>query len=189
MIKIGLIGEDPNDTTSITNLLLKKYKDQVLFCTLVKRIRGSQLDSPKIKKSLEIEFKDEKCKFIIYIRDLDGYKSEKNKINKRQKWFEELDSAINNEGILLLNIWELEALIFADINTLNGFYKIKFKYPGDPMGLPNPKSELKRITYHTRKKYHESHCSEIFNLLNFETVEKNCLYFKHFISEFDKKLI
>ena len=52
MIKIGLVGEDPNDTDSIKNLLEKKYKKRVQFITLLKRINGYQLDNNKVKNSL-----------------------------------------------------------------------------------------------------------------------------------------
>src|SRR5438046_1173617 len=113
MIKIGLIGEDPNDTSSIKNLLHKKYSNRIQFYPLARRIKGYHLDSKKIKNILPIEFRDKKCKFVIYIRDLDGYKTEHSKIRRREKWFKELDATVNNKGILLLNIWELEALILA----------------------------------------------------------------------------
>jgi len=66
MIRVGLVGEDPNDTSSIINLLQQKYKGKAQFYPLAKGIKGHQLDNPKIKKSLPIEFASKKCKFIIY---------------------------------------------------------------------------------------------------------------------------
>lgn len=53
MIKVGLVGEDPNDTLSIKNLLEKRYKAKVQFYQLAKRIKGFQLDNPKIKKACQ----------------------------------------------------------------------------------------------------------------------------------------
>jgi len=188
MINIGLVGEDPNDTSSIKNLLLKKYKNKVNFFQLTKRIKGCQLSNSKIEKLLPIEFKDYKCKFIIYIRDLDGFKSQKIKIQSIEKWYKNLDSKINNQGLLLLNIWEIEALIIADIEAFNKLYKISYNYCGDPMAIKEPKEELKKRTRKNRKKYEESDCPEIFNKLNFEIVKKNCSYFKNFIKNFDEKL-
>lgn len=40
-IKIGLIGEDPNDTLSIQNLLLQKYPGVFHFKQLIKNKKGS----------------------------------------------------------------------------------------------------------------------------------------------------
>ena len=189
MIRIGLVGEDPNDTSSIANLLNNKYEQSVQFFPLIKMETGYQLDNvKKIKRKLPKEFNDKRCSFIIYIRDVDDFKTNKAKINKLYGWFKDLDSTVNNKGILLLNIWELEALILADIATFNKLYKVSHQYPGDPMVQKEPKEELMRITAHCNKNYKESHCPEIFEQLNFDNVEKNCTYFRDFIIEFDKKL-
>src|SRR5688500_11698036 len=110
MMKIGLVGEDPNDTTSIANILRKKYKG-ITYVPLAKRIVGSQLDNPKVKRALAQEVEAENYKFIIYVRDLDGFHSENDKVNSRLEWFEELNHLTGNTNILLLNVWELEALI------------------------------------------------------------------------------
>ncbi|WP_184550615.1 DUF4276 family protein [Mucilaginibacter sp. FT3.2] len=188
MIKVGLVGEDPNDTSAIKNLLEKRYKDRVLFKPLVKGIKGHQLDSPKIKKSLPIEFEDQECKFIVYIRDLDAFKSQEDKLQAKRQWFKDLDELVNNAGILLLNIWELEALIFGDIETFNKIHSIDHKFKSDPMKVKDPKGELKRITSKSKKRFHESHCPEIFKQLDIDKIEAKCSCFKDFIVEFDEKL-
>jgi len=87
MIKIGLVGEDPNDTKSIQNLLLQEYRGRIKFEILAKRITGYQLDNPKIKRSLPIEVKDKKCQIVILIRDTDGFQSKNSKVMKVQNWF------------------------------------------------------------------------------------------------------
>ncbi|HRG89369.1 MAG TPA: DUF4276 family protein [Chitinophagales bacterium] len=189
MIKIGLVGEDPNDTSAIKNLLEKKYKKRVQFIPLLKRINGYQLDNNKVKNSLSIEFEDKKCKFVLYVRDLDAYKSEASKVNAKKKWFTDLDKqGANGEGILLLNIWEIEAMILADIAAFNAIYKTKCKYPGDPMAQQEPKEYLKEQTRKSSKSYRESDTPDIFSKLDFDTVHKRCSYFKEFITEFDQKL-
>lgn len=188
MIRIGLVGEDPHDTSSIKNLLEKKYKDKIHFFALVKRIKGWHLDTNKINKVLPIEFADKKCHFIIYIRDLDGFKSEKDKVKKRKEWFHTIDSLVNNQGILLLAIWELEALFFADITTINSHYKIKYKSNRDPMMIKEPKEELMRITAHTNKEYKEAHSPDLFKKLEIDTLIKKCSFFKDFIKELETKL-
>jgi hypothetical protein len=188
MIKVGLVGEDPNDTSAIKNLLEQRYKDRVQFKLLFKGIKATHLDTEKIKNALRAEFQNPDCKFVVYIRDLDALKSQEDKLKARVRWFKELDAVANNQGILLLNIWELEALIFGDINTFNKLYSTKQKANKNPTFIKEPKEELKRITFKSKKQFKESHCPEIFKHLNIDEVEKNCSCFKEFIAEFDAKL-
>lgn len=188
MVKVGLVGEDPNDTLSIKNLLEKRYKRRVQFYPLAKGIKGHQLDNPKIKRSLPIEFEDHECKFIVYIRDLDAFKSQDDKLQAKKKWFKDLDAVINSEGILLLNIWELEALIFGDMDTFNKIHGTNHKSQQNPMLIKDPKGVLKELTFKAKKQYRESHCPEIFKQLNIDKIEASCSCFKDFITEFDAKL-
>jgi len=185
---IGLIGEDPNDTSSIKNLLEQKYTS-VEFKTLIKNMTGSKLDSPKTKKLLKLEFDDLKSKkknfLIIYMRDSDALHSEKDKIKIRQDWFNDLRNFINDkDGIFLLNIYEIEALILADIENFNKKYKTKIAFENNPMYQKEPKEFLKSKT----TKFKESDNPEIFKKLDFETVLNNCPYFKDFIKELDSKI-
>jgi hypothetical protein len=188
MIRVGLIGEDPNDTSSINNLLEKRYNRKVKFYPLAKNIKGHQLDSNKIKNTLRMEFADKKCEFIIYVRDLDAFKSEKKKLQAKLKWFKALDAFANNNGILLLNIWELEALIIGDIETFNKIYNIDYKPKQDPMFIKEPKELLKNITFNLNKKFKESSCPEIFKKLDIDKVEAACSCFKDFIQDFERRL-
>lgn len=89
---------------------------------------------------------------------------------------------------MLLNIWELEALIFADIDTFNKRYKVSHSFKGDPMRVKEPKEVLMRITKKGAKQYKESHCPEIFSSLDIERIKANCKYFHTFITEFESKL-
>ena len=65
---IGLIGESPNDTQSLENLLSKKYP-KLRFKELIRNITGSNLDhiytNEKNKKLLEAELKGKKYELII----------------------------------------------------------------------------------------------------------------------------
>jgi len=188
MIRVGLVGEDPNDTSSIKNLLEKRYNKKVRFYALTRTETGHGLDSSKTKKSITIEFDEKKCRFIVFIRDLDAFESHKSALERKIKWFKELDDLVNNKGIFLLNIWELEALILADIDTFNKSYNIKHKFKGNPMLQKEPKELLKRITAKTNKKFKESHCPNLFKDLDIDKVEKNCRFFRDFIQEFNKKI-
>jgi len=92
------------------------------------------------------------------------------------------------KGILLNNNWELEALIFSDVETFNKIYKTNVKGNRDPMLIREPKEELKRVSRNERRQYRESDCPEIFRKLRFMEVYTNCQYFKEFVKAFDKLL-
>ncbi|WP_114936322.1 DUF4276 family protein [Mucilaginibacter endophyticus] len=188
MIKVGLVGEDPNDTSSVRNLLEQRYRGKVQFYTLAKRVTGNNLDSlNKIKKIVKADFDDSGCSFIVYVRDLDELESHKGKLTERIKWFRELDNHVESNGILMLNIWELEALILGDIESFNKIYNVSHK-SGNPMFVRDPKKVLINVTTKNRKQFKESDCPDIFSQLDINKVEKNCRCFKKFITEFDEKL-
>lgn len=188
MIKVGLVGEGPNDTSSIKNLLEKRYKKRIKFCVLTPRIKGYQLDTEKLKKQLPIEAADQHCKLVIFIRDLDALESDKRKFKERKDWFNKLDKLINNTGLLLLNIWELEALILGDFEVFKKAYNPSKNFKGNPLFQVNPKEFLKSITSKSAKQFHESDCPELFKKLDINLVEKNCSCFSSFITDFDRKL-
>jgi hypothetical protein len=103
----------------------------------------------------------------------------------RKNWFEKLNNEFGN-GIFLLNIYELEALMLADIQTFNLHYKSKINFNGNPMMQEKPKEFLMAKTEYCQKKYVVSHAPNVFEKLDFETVYKNCSYFKAFIKEFEQ---
>ncbi|HMQ78522.1 MAG TPA: DUF4276 family protein [Ignavibacteria bacterium] len=189
-LKIGLIGEDPNDTNSIQNLLIRKYSEKVYFKKLIRNIKGFYLDNPKTLRSLEIEFEDQKPFFVIVIRDLDGLPEDSAKIGVITNWFDSINKKLNNTGIFLLNIFELEALIFANIDVFNKAYKTKIKQNRNPMYIKEPKEELMRKSrqVNIKKEYEESHAPAIFEKLDLDVLAKNCLYFRQFMDAFEKQL-
>jgi hypothetical protein len=184
-MKIGIIGEDPYDTGAIRNLLAQKYEYQ--FRPILKKIRGDQLNSPKTGKLLKIELKANHYPIIIYIRDLDGLETETRKKEKVVKWFNELNALHKKNGILLLNIYELEALILADIEVFNSLFGTRINFTGNPMFKAEPKKYLKVQTRKSRRTFEVSENPAIFKKLRIETVIKNCPYFKTFIIDFERK--
>jgi hypothetical protein len=188
MIKVGLVGEDPNDTSSIKNLLEQRYKGRVQFYALAKRATGANLDSlNKIKKLVKADFDNSGCSFIVYIRDLDELESHKEKLAARINWFRDLDNHVNSGGILMLNIWELEALIFGHMEVFNKLFGIDHR-AGNPMLITKPKEKLEQLTSKSKKQFTVSHCPEIFKQLNIDKVEEKCTCFKKFITEFEERL-
>jgi hypothetical protein len=189
MKRIGLIGEDPNDTSSIKNLLSTKYGKKFIFQPMLKNIRGYQLDSVRFNTKLRAEIKASKTKFkhFIYVRDLDGLPSSKIAIHKKQEWYDKLNREFDN-GIFLLNIYELEALILADIENFNRLFKANVTFKGNPMMKEKPKEFLMHHTKTNQRKYLEHDAPEIFNKLDFDMVKSKCRYFGEFIEEFEKMI-
>lgn len=183
-MKIGLVGEAPNDTQSIKNLLEKRYLPlSYNFVFMLQISNGSQLDSNKTKRLLEIEYKTQKPDYVIFIRDLDSILPNKHKLDDRKEYFRTSNKRINGKGIFLLNIYEIEALILTDIATFNLKYNTKLLDIENVMSIHEPKEYLKKAS----KKYSESHNAAIFELLDFNKT-LNCQYFKQFINKFDKTI-
>ena len=85
-MKIGLVGEAPNDVKSIRNLLIKKYSD-FEFVFMLQRINGANLDSQKTKRFLRIEYENQKPDIVIFIRDLDSLLPNIKKLYERKDYF------------------------------------------------------------------------------------------------------
>jgi hypothetical protein len=186
--KIGLIGEDPNDTLAIKNLLLQKHPDNVHFKQLIKNKKGYQLDNARVGAALKVEFEEFNPKYVIFIRDADATATESAKLQKVRDWFNKLNPVVNNKGILLMNIYKLEALTLADITTFNTLYGTDIDYSKNVIYQKEPKEFLIQKTSKGRKVYSESHCPDIFTHLQIDMVKKNCTYFKQFHDDFANKL-
>jgi len=183
-MKIGLVGEAPNDTQSVQCLLEKKYSlPEYEYCFLLNRINGSQLDSQKTKRFLRIEYESENPDIVIFIRDLDSILPNKEKLDLRKTYFSSSNSVVDKKGIFLLHIYEIEALILTDIETFNKIYNCEIPLIKDPMKIEEPKEFLRANS----KKYNESDNSDVFHEMDFDKT-LNCKYFKDFISLFEKRM-
>jgi len=178
-MKIGLIGEAPHDTNCIAVLLGQKYPG-IEFFPLIDRIRGSQLDCRQpTKQLLRIEYQFRKPDLVIFIRDLDGLKDEIEKINLRKEYFTEYRRVVDGKAIMLLNIYELEALILADVEKFGLLFDCATSSYPDPSAVVDPKGELKKLSH----KYSEGQNLEVFKVLDINIVSANCLYFKEFLDK------
>lgn len=183
-MKIGLVGEAPNDTKSLQNLLTRKYtQEKIQFVSMLKIQNGSTLDSSKTYRLLEIENKIQKPDLIIFIRDLDGVLPNRAKQLERLLYFRKANRRVNNIGIFLLHIYEIEALILADIETFNLMYNVKVAKFEDVMKISEPKEVLKAAS----KNYSVSDNSKIFEKLRLDKLLE-CKYFEKFIIELDRKI-
>lgn len=184
-MKIGLVGEAPSDTLAVKNLLERRYSDiNFQFAPLLQFINGSQLDSQKTKRFLRNEYEIQKPDIVIFIRDLDATLPNRTKLAERQDYFINSNSVVDKKGILFLHIFEIEALILADINTFNAIYNTKVEEIENAMSIEEPKEVLKKFT----SKYSISHNPEIFKELQYDNLMK-CTYFKNFIRKLDKRLL
>ncbi len=179
-MKIGLIGEAPNDTKSIANLFEKQYPN-CNFVTLLHSITGDMLEEQRHKHLLRKEYQWHKPDVVIFIRDLDGLENNKTQLNLRKEYFTNYNSIVDRKGIFLLHIYEIEALILADINTFNNLYDVKIDFDKDSMLIKEPKEYLQSRC----KKYKPSDNFFIFDKLDFEKL-LNCRYFNNFITNFNK---
>lgn len=179
-MKIGLLGEAPSDVICIQNLLSKRY-NEFDYVPMLDRINGSQLDSNKTKRFLRVEYEFKKPNVVVFIRDLDALQTDKTQLKIRKKYFSDFNSVVDKKGVFLLNIYEIEALILADIQTFNYLFGVEIEKVDDPMLVEQPKEFLKERC----KKYNESYNVEIFEKINFKST-LNCKYFSDFIEAFDK---
>lgn len=184
MIRIGLIGEDPNDTVAIQNLLKPKIGSIAHFKTVCRNIKGCQLESAKFYRAIDVETRIANFDILICIRDLDAFKSEVDKIKERNAWFEKVKKSANNcNTVFLLNIWEIEAIIFADLSPFNKKYGTKLAWSKDPSSIKEPKEKLKAETKKAKRRYVESDSKDLFAELDFDKVVAKCSFFKDFLLE------
>jgi hypothetical protein len=182
MIRIGMIGEYPSDTKAIANLLNKKYADAIEFFPLIRDVHGSNLENQKIKHLLRREYQIEQPDFVLFIRDLDGLEHHAEKLIYRKACFTDFNSVIDKKGILLLNIFELEALLLTDIEAVNKYYGAKIDHVEDCMIIESPKEFLKKKI----SSYSTGHNPDLFGLLDYKNVIAKCRYYKKFDEDFEK---
>lgn len=182
-MKIGLVGEAPFDTKSIENLLCKRWSEGFTYITLVKRIRGSQLDDQKTKNILRREYESQKPDIVIFIRDLDALDNNRDQIALRKTYFAEHNSVVDKKGFFLLNIYEIEALLLSDLEMLNEHFNTEVNLDKAPVEIAEPK-EFMRMHF---KGYSELNNPNLFEKVRFKKVLDHPSFNK-FINKLEKKL-
>jgi hypothetical protein len=171
-INVGIVGENPkNDSEALKILLSLVTPANVKISVYPKKFDGGQLDGEKFFRTLETEA--EFLDWLILVRDLDGLVSETKKLKIRVDWFNKANKQAAQKGIFFLAVYEMEALILADIDNFNKYYGLKIKPIHNPMSKEKPKELLEKLTEKTQKgKYSESDSLKIFPFLDFYTVYK-----------------
>ncbi|MFK7979490.1 MAG: DUF4276 family protein [Saprospiraceae bacterium] len=194
MKRIGIVGENfDNDSKPIRNLLNIVFEGKGIFIPLLKTYEGNQLERVrKVTDSLNSEIENKNIDLIILVRDLDGLSSETEKIRRRNQWFSKIEKGAKKKCIRFLIIYELEALILADITTFNKIYKTKYQPKGKPKFQKDPKGLLKKLTARPKKTYHESHAADIFQKISHQELLKNhsgkAYSYESFIKELENTL-
>lgn len=194
MKRVGIVGEHyDNDAGALKKLLEQQYDNQqVIFFPLLKTLRGKQLDNvSKVVKMLVSEAKKLKLNFIIYMHDLDSLPSDNEKFTSLLKWYYKVK--LNDNDLFFISIFELEALMLADIDMFNELYAVNITFKSNPLFKENPKEFLKLQTAKARQKYHESHSIKIFENLRFSEIYNTHCHpdhpcFQSFIDELNEKL-
>ncbi|RYY06953.1 MAG: DUF4276 family protein [Sphingobacteriaceae bacterium] len=122
---------------------------------------------------------------VIFIRDLDALENDTVQLEIRKQYFRDSNTVVNKKGIYLLNIFEIEALLLADIDCINKVYNSNLSRISDPMKIEEPKEYIKLATKKMISAYNESHNPNLFSQLNFDTLIANCKYFSNFIDRFN----
>jgi hypothetical protein len=192
MKRVGIIGESPNDTMPLCEILNREFGKKASFKVLLKRVKGGQLDSiAKASKLISAELKSSigknKYDLLVFVRDLDGFESEVEKMKRVNLWYRTLSKLIPKH-VLLLNIQEVEALVLSDIEVFNTMYNTKITFNGDPEKKANPKEFLKEQSSKSHKKYKEKDIEKLLPMLDFSKLTGKCNSFEKFVIELKLKL-
>jgi len=187
-MKVAVVSESLHDSNAIINLLNRHYS--IEFSPVLETITGSSLDATsRTSKLLQKELRSEDYSFVLYIRDLDASRLHREKMLERIQWFRKLNKGNGRNGVFLLNIYELEALILADIDTFNKNYGTTINFTVNPMHQSNPKEFLKDETRKVKKQYAEGHCPDLFKKLDIDKlIACEDFYFKRFIDDIEARI-
>lgn len=186
--RVGLLGESPNDTKAIEALLKPRYGQRVEFFTLLRNVNGDMLEYAETFRNLRKEYEWEKPDLVVVIRDLDGLQTKGPKWQLRQKYFRKVDRVVEQNSLSLLNIYEIEALICADINAFNSRFNCTYAQPPDPMTIAEPKEWLMAATEPGQPAYSVGYCATLLAAVNYDTVVANCRYFAEFDTRFKQRI-
>jgi hypothetical protein len=205
-INIAILGESPNDTEALIPLLNQRFGGKANFVSILSKVRGSNMDTVDFPNRLRIEFQffDPKPQVLVAVRDLDGLANDKKQNEVRKDFFRKIRNAINESSkserrstgkgksdskfCYLLCIYEIEALIMADIEVFNHHYGTNLQFD-NPEKVIQPKEVLTAASSKSNKgAYDEADCRKLFPLLRIDTVEQNSRQFRVFLQELDQAI-
>lgn len=185
---VGLLGESPNDTSSLQALLGQRYGERVRFVIISPEITGTQLDSPKLQKIVINNYRFQKPDLVVVTRDLDAPEGDRQKRLERLLFFRKINRGFEQRSIFLLNVQAMEALIAADITPFDKKYGCTCQVPANPMTIDNPAKFLKDATARCSKHYDEGHCADLLAEADYNKLLTNCRYFAAFDRDFSQRI-
>jgi hypothetical protein len=186
--RVGLLGESPNDTKAMEALLKPRYGQRVEFFTLLRNVTGDMLEYAETFRNLRKEYEWEKPNLVIAIRDLDTLETKGAKWRQRQAYFRKVATVVEQKSLPLLHIYEIEALICADIAKFNATYGCACEVPADPMTIAEPKERLMAATPPGKPRYAEGHCAKLLAEVSYDMLLTNCRYFAEFDLDFSQRI-
>lgn len=188
VFRVGLLGESPNDTKAVTRLLAPRYGAQVEFFPLVDNVTGDNLEMEGTFKLLRREYQYERPNLVVVIRDLDALETDSAQLRKRRAYFRKVQKQVGGSSVFLLNIYSIEALIAAHIAVFNDHYGAHCVIETDVMTIEKPVELLKAATQTCKLRYLEGHCGDLLAKADYDTLLRNCRYFRAFDAAFVAKL-
>ncbi|MCU0432452.1 MAG: hypothetical protein MUC87_03230 [Bacteroidia bacterium] len=196
-MKIGLIGESPNDTQAFINLFKRQYPNHIEYKSLITNFKGGNLDNVDLHNlseketvvlnQLKREYISEQPDFVVYIRDSDALENEP-ELEERLNRIYKLGNAIGQNVTYLICIFEMETLLLADTDCVNNFYNTSFIYPNssddptDPMHRKEPKELLI-----SECGYRPIDCPRLFTTINFQKLLQ-VRFFAEFVAQFEHRI-
>jgi hypothetical protein len=178
-MKVGLVGESPNDTVSVQGLLSQIFPD-FEYVTMIRNLTGAQLEQVQpTKRILRIEYQTQRPDVVVFIRDLDGLANDSEQRRKRKEYFAAFRTVVDNNALPLLIIYEIEAYILAHIEVFNQLYDCQVPQHADPTLVREPKEVLKSHC----KKYAEGHNAKIFQGIDARIVMSKCSSFATLVNQ------
>lgn len=187
-VRVGLVGEDPNDTNALIALLERQYAGRIVFIKLGKRLRGDQLETDKARALISDDFQEKAPHFVVVMRDLDSNAADTHKRAGREAWFTALNQELAGRGLFLLHIYELEALIAAHPEVFNAHYGAAYRPQTDVMRILEPKEKLREATRKCRTIYEPEHAAALFAKIDYARLLTRCRYFREFDQAFAARL-
>lgn len=190
LFRVGLLGESPNDTKAVAKLLTPRYGAQVEFITLIDNVTGDNLETQGAFRQLRREYQLERPSLVLVIRDLDALEMKRNRVKyrSRYRYFRKVNRQVNGRALYLLSIYTIEALVAAHIESFNAYYGCQCEIDGDVMKIEKPIEVLRAATKNCEKQYLEGHCGDLLARADYDTLLRNCRYFRAFDAAFAARL-
>lgn len=188
LVRVGLLGESPNDTAALKVLLERRYAGQIQVFSLLKNLKGDKVGGLKALRMLPTQYQEQQPDIVVFTRDLDALATDVIQRQRRQQEFDDINKCVEQKGIFLLHIYEFEALIMAHIGPFNAHYRCAYRPQVDPMRIPDPKGKLQAASRKGKGAYAENDCALVCAKLDYDELVKNCGYFREFDAAFVARL-